>query len=81
MHIAGAAGQVVCFIQQEDIIACCIKKANEMHDRVKQVVVIAHNHITPEAQIQPQLKRAYLVAAGQRLQGLGGQGMGVQSIP
>lgn len=81
VHIAGAAGQVVRLIQQEDIIARRIKKANEMHDRVKQVVVIAHDHITPEAQIQPQLKWAYLVAACQRLQGLGGQGMGVQSIP
>ena len=81
VHIAGAAGQVVRLIQQEDIIARRIKKADEMHDRVKQVVVIAHNHITPEAQVQPQLKRAYLVAAGQRLQGLGSQGVGVQTIP
>ena len=47
VHIAGAAGQVVRLIQQEDIIARCIEKADEMHDRVKQVVVIAHDHITP----------------------------------
>ena len=52
-----------------------------MHNRIKQVIVVPYHHITPEAQVQTQLKGAHRVPAGQRLQSIGRERVGIQTVP
>ena len=81
VHVPGTAGQVVGLVYQKQVVAPALKKARQMHHRVKQVVVIADDHIAPQTQIQSQLKGAHPVPACQFPQGVGGQGGRVQPVP
>ena len=44
------------FVNEEQPVPGGIKKALEVHHRVKQIVVVPDDHIAPLAQVQPQLK-------------------------
>ena len=46
-------------VNEEQPVPGGIKKALEVHHRVKQIVVVPDDHIAPLAQIQPQLKGAH----------------------
>ena len=45
-------------VDEEKPVARCIEEAPELHHGVKEVVVVADDHIAPCAEVQPQLKGA-----------------------
>ena len=59
VHGAGSVRQIVRFVNEEQPVPGGIKKALEVHHRVKQIVVVPDDHIAPLAQIKPQLKGAH----------------------
>ena len=59
VHGAGAIGQIVCLVDQEQPVAGGVEETLQVHHRVKQIVVVPDHNIAPFAQVQPQLKGAY----------------------
>ena len=49
VHAPGAVRKIMCLIEQKQIVPRCVKKAFQMHDGVKQVVVVPDDYITPQA--------------------------------
>ena len=59
VHGAGSVRQVVRLVNEKQPVPGGIKKALQMHHRVKQIIVVANDYIAPLAQVQPQLKGAH----------------------
>ena len=72
MHVPGPVREIVGFIHQEKIISRRLKKAFEADHRVKQIVVVSNDDVTPQAQIQPHLKGADRMLLGRLCQCPGG---------
>ena len=49
VHAPGAVRKIMCLIEQKQIVPRCVKKAFQVHDGVKQVVVVPDDYITPQA--------------------------------
>ena len=49
VHAPGAVRKIMCLIEQKQIVPRCVKKAFQVHDGVKQVVVVSDDYITPQA--------------------------------
>ena len=47
VHIPGAAGQIVGFIDEKQVVPRRLKKTHQVYDRVKEVVVVSHHYVTP----------------------------------
>ena len=69
VHGSGPVRQVVGFVDEKNVVARRIEKAPQVHGGVEQIVVVSDDHITPLAQVQPQLKGADPVPPGSLGQG------------
>ena len=81
MHLPGPVRQIVSLVHQEQIVAAAFKKALQADHRVEQVVVISHDHIAPEREVQPQFEGADGEPPGQVLQRGAGELVFVQRLP
>ena len=81
VHFPGPVRQIVSLVHQKQIVAAAFKKALQADHRVEQIVVIPHNHIAPEREVQPQLEGADGEPPGQILQRGAGELVFVQRLP
>ena len=63
IHLPAPVHQIVCLIHQENIIALdsFLKKALQIHIRIKHIIIIAQYIIHPGCHIQTHLKRTHLI--------------------
>ena len=60
VHFPGTVHQIVCLIDQENIVILCLKgeETLEAGSRIKGIIVIADDRITPGTDVKTHLKRA-----------------------